>query len=85
MTRGGYNLRIASNRQAHNHSVEVALRFRRVGASARAELIQLFDEHHTITSAMEALKLRLLDRLGDDYLTEASDRSVLPDKTMVTR
>ncbi|KAF0304650.1 hypothetical protein FJT64_002695 [Amphibalanus amphitrite] len=82
---GGYNMRIVSNKQAHTHSLERALPFRRISADAQAALLQLFDEHHTLASAMETYKLRLLEQLGDKYLEEASDRSVLPDKNAAYR
>ncbi|XP_043229890.1 uncharacterized protein LOC122385585 [Amphibalanus amphitrite] len=81
----GYNMRIVSNKQAHTHSLERALPFRRISADAQAALLQLFDEHHTLASAMETYKLRLLEQLGDKYLEEASDRSVLPDKNAAYR
>ena len=84
-TIGGYNLRVTSNKRAHTHSLEAALRFRRIGAGAQMALMELFDDHHTPASAIETYKLRLLERLGDGYLEAASDRAVLPDKQMVHR
>ena len=56
-----------------------------MGDATRAELMALFDEHHTPTSAMEELKLRLFERLGDRYLAEATDRAVLPDRGSVLK
>ncbi|KAF0288930.1 hypothetical protein FJT64_012739 [Amphibalanus amphitrite] len=80
-----YELRVTCNKKPHNHAVDnaAALRHRRVSELTKARLMELFQHHHSPSTALETLKLQLQEKHGSAYPSVAADRAIVPDRMAV--
>ncbi|XP_043199331.1 uncharacterized protein LOC122369031 [Amphibalanus amphitrite] len=80
-----YELRVTCNKKPHNHAVDnaAALRHRRVSELTKARLMELFQHHHSPSTALETLKLQLQEEHGSAYPSVAADRAIVPDRMAV--
>lgn len=74
---------IVELRHEHNHRLTCieALRERPMGEEATSKIFELFERGHSAGSAYHSYCASMMDSLGDDYSSVASDRSIFPTKT----